>query len=242
MNRPMKATNMPTRVVTAEILDDLVENDPRAQRSRRDLQRLNRVMASRRLFVRALAGMTLDDGPREILELGAGDGTFMLRLARALRARWPATHVTLLDRLDLVDGATSDALRELGWHVDILQADVMDWAAQAAPRSWHLILANLFLHHFSDDPLRGLLHAIARRTDRFVALEPRRGDWPLLASRLVGAIGCNDVTRADAVASVRAGFRGAELSMLWPADRERWHLSEHAAGAFSHCFVAQRIR
>jgi hypothetical protein len=61
----------------------------------------------------------------------------------------------------------------------------------------------------------------------------------LQASRLLGLIGCNEVTRHDAVVSVRAGFVDQELSALWP-ERTRWHLQEEAAGLFSHCFVAQQ--
>ena len=53
------------------------------------------------------------------------------------------------------------------------------------------------------------------------------------------AIGANEITRHDAVASVRAGFRGQELSALWP-EPDRWRLQEWAASPLSHCFVAVR--
>lgn len=242
MSADMRALNAPMRVVEPELLDVLSEHDPRARRSRSDLRRLNRIMASGRLMLRALDRTKLVDGPQEILELGAGDGTFMLRLTRALGPRWCGSHVTLLDRLDLVDAVTAAGIRNSGWQVAATHVDVSDWITQPVPHPWHLILANLFLHHFEEPQLRGLLCAIAQRTDCFVACEPRRDRGPLLASRLVGLIGCNDVTRADAVSSVRAGFRGDELSSLWPLDAGRWHLREYAAGAFSHCFVAERAR
>jgi hypothetical protein len=73
----------------------------------------------------------------------------------------------------------------------------------------------------------------------FVACEPRRSALALGASRLVGLIGCNEVTRYDAPISVRAGFAGRELSGLWPAGGA-WQLREGARGLFSHCFVAGR--
>jgi hypothetical protein len=62
----------------------------------------------------------------------------------------------------------------------------------------------------------------------------------LLCSRLLGAVGCNDVTRHDAVVSVRAGFSGCELSSLW-TDNDNWQLTEQSAGAFSHLFIARKI-
>jgi len=86
-----------------------------------------------------------------------------------------------------------------------------------------------------------LLAAVATRTDRFFACEPRR-DWlALAASHLVGAIGANAVTREDAVLSVHAGFRGDELSKSWPVHGAEWQLQEYSAGLFSHCFRAERL-
>jgi hypothetical protein len=51
-------------------------------------------------------------------------------------------------------------------------------------------------------------------------------------------VGCSEVTRHDAIVSVRAGFAGRELSMLWPA--EGWDTAEKSAGLFSHSFAARR--
>ena len=101
-------------------------------------------------------------------------------------------------------------------------------------------MATLFLHHFSEAELRRLLEQAARRADVFLACEPRRDVVSLGAARLLGLLGCNDVTRHDARLSVRAGFAGKELSALWPAGGG-WRLTERRAGGFSHCFVAERI-
>ena len=56
---------------------------------------------------------------------------------------------------------------------------------------------------------------------------------------MLWALGCNDVSRHDAVVSVRAGFNGAELSALWP-DPSRWELHEDGPWLFTHRFVARR--
>jgi hypothetical protein len=52
-------------------------------------------------------------------------------------------------------------------------------------------------------------------------------------------IGCNGVTRHDAIVSIRAGFAEKELSGLWPKN-EHWALQERSANFSSHLFVAQR--
>ncbi len=108
-----------------------------------------------------------------------------------------------------------------------------------APPRWDLISTNLFLHHFQGTQLSAVLAAVAARSDRFFACEPRRG-WPaLIGSHLVGAIGANAVTREDAVLSVHAGFRADEISQLWPDTGSQWQCREHAEGLFSHCFSAR---
>ena len=103
-----------------------------------------------------------------------------------------------------------------------------------------MMVSNLFLHHFEEDKIAELFGLLARRVELFVALEPRRAGWPLFCSRLLWGLGCNDVTRHDAVVSVQAGFNGNELTRFWP-EKSKWRFAEGPAGAFSHLFVAQKI-
>lgn len=241
------------RSVGAETLDGLAAHDPAAQRSRRDLRRLHRWMGTRSIVVKALRhgpAPARPMAPLRVLELGAGDGSLMLGVARALAPAWPSVDLTLLDRQALVEPATVAAYARVGWTVTTVVVDVVDWArgsaaalpGPAAGARWNLVVANLFLHHFEAAPLALLLGAVAARSDRFLACEPRRGWLALVGSHLVGAIGANAVTREDAVLSVHAGFRARELSALWPAGGEgAWSHREHPAGLFSHCFFAQRL-
>ena len=239
---------MMQRIVAAEALDNLAENNPAAMRSRRDLRRVHRVMGTRSILLRALRdmmGAQRAARPMRILELGAGDGSLMLGVARALAPVWRNVEITLLDRQSLVDRATVDGYAELGWTASAKTVDVLDWAAQAGcngsePARWDMIVANLFLHHFQGTQLDALLGAIAIRCDRFFACEPRRARLALVGSHLIGALGVNAVTREDAVLSVRAGFGGDEITSLWP-DVAGWTTQEYPAGLFSHCFRAERI-
>lgn len=234
------------RKVSAEMLDHLNENDPRAMHSRRDLQRVHRVMGTRSIVCDALNQLVpqLAPGRLRILELGAGDGTLMLSVARALGPTWPAVELTLLDRQALVDKKTVDAYGQLNWKVNIETADVTDWIQESFPAKhenkerWDLIVVNLFLHHFEGTTLINLLHAIAGSGNRVFACEPRRSYLALTASHLIGVLGANAVTREDAVLSVHAGFRDAEISNLWRQTGLEWKVSEYSAGLFSHCFSA----
>ena len=84
-----------------------------------------------------------------------------------------------------------------------------------------------------------LFAGIAGMTDTFIATEPRRSAVALAGSRALVLIGCNEISRHDAVVSVKAGFKDRELSALWPKDND-WRLTERRAGLFTHLLIAQR--
>jgi SAM-dependent methyltransferase len=228
------------RQVTPELLDELAPDDPRARRSRRDLRRVHVAMRSVSILRRAVDRLGIAAPPRRLLELGAGDGTLLLRLGRAMYPEWRGTEVTLLDRQDIVSAETRASYQELGWPVAVLREDVMVWARAASAQRYDLVVASLFLHHFDAPALTDLLAAVAGRTDALVVCEPRRDTLARWGSRLIGLLGTNAVTREDAVTSVAAGFAGQELSALWPTTPERWFTEEWHAWPFTHCFAAIR--
>jgi hypothetical protein len=224
------------RVVAAEWLDELPPHDPRAIWSRRDLRRLNSWMGNRPRIEDTLRNVFASRPPRRLAELGAGDGTFLLRLARRLGARWPNVEVSLVDRQPAISPEVLQGIRECGWNAEVITADVFDWLK--AERRFDCLMANLFLHHFDLDALARLLELAAATAPAFVACEPRRSTTGLVTGRLLWLIGCNSVTRHDAPISVRAGFCGTELSSIWPGGD--WQLEERKAGLFSHLFVARK--
>jgi hypothetical protein len=227
------------RCIEPELLDALAPDDPRARRARRDLQRVNSVMGQTAAWHRVLqAGFATGQSPSTIAELGAGDGTLLLRLARKWSAAWPRVKVYLVDRQPAVTDQTLNGFAMLGWQAERVVADVKDWANTTSPVD--LVMANLFLHHLDDSQLSELLHHIASKTKVFAACEPRRSGVALAGSYLLGVIGCGPVTRYDAVVSVRAGFNNDELASLWP-DRNLWQLYEGRAGLFTHTFWARRF-
>lgn len=242
------------RTVVPEELDHLQPDDPAAIRSRGDLRRVHRAMGTCGVLTRelnaAVGHRSVGRLPLRVLELGAGDGTLMLRVARALKPRWPAVHLTLLDQVDLLHPKTHAAYAATGWSAAPLTMDALEWArqqnAQGTPGRderpvWDVVVANLFLHHFEGENLQMLLAAVSRCSRVFVACEPRRSGFALAASHWIGALGAGSVTRADAVTSVRAGFCGSELSALWAPVSAGWVLAERPAGLFSHCFRAERV-
>lgn len=226
------------RIVQPELLDTLPSNDPRAVHSRRDLHRVNGWMRNHAVMADAMQKALNRHTPGQITELGAGDGSFLLRVAQKISPGWPDVKAILLDHQNIVAPATLAAFANLGWHAETVVADVFDWSQTSA--AGEVVIANLFLHHFEGARLVELFRLISQRAKLFIAIEPRRALWTLFCSRLLWAIRCNEVTRHDAVASVRAGFSGHELSAFW-LDKQNWRLAEYRTGAFSHLFIARKI-
>lgn len=227
------------RIVLPELLDELDPNDPRAKRSRRDLRRVHRAMGSLSILREAIGRLRLRVPPTRILELGAGDASLLLRLART-QPEWRGAELSTLDRLDLVSRDTRERYDQHGWKLTVLQADVVEWAQADHSQHFDLCVTSLFLHHFDVETLHTLTGAIAARCDAFVACEPRRNAFARLGSRLIGFLGANAVTRGDAVKSVAAGFLDQEVTAIWPNSQADWWCEEYAAPPFTHCFAAAR--
>jgi len=197
------------RILETEWLDSLPASDPRAEHARRDLRRVNTLMGNARHIAAALRPHWRE-GMR-IADLGAGDGSLMRAVVRHLPGPIQAISVDKSNGIDVLD-----YLRR--------------------PEKLDAIVCNLFLHHLDADVLSDVLALAAERAPLFVACEPRRARIALQASRMLWVLGCNEVTRHDAVVSVRAGFTGNELSAAWPPGD--WKLEERVAWPFTHLFVA----
>jgi len=177
--------------------------------------------------------------PVRMVELGAGDGHLLLNVAHRLGPRSGRPELIFVDRQPCVDRPTRRAFQDLGYRVQVVRAEALQWLSQPRTDRFDLVIANLFLHHFTDTDLQKLLAETARWSDGMIACEPARSYLSWLASYCLAVIGCNDITRHDAPLSVQAGFRDREISRLWPATRE-WELGETSVGLFSRGFSARR--
>ncbi|WP_226575966.1 methyltransferase domain-containing protein [Acuticoccus sediminis] len=227
--------SLAARSLVPELLDTLPADDPGAMRSRGDIRRINAISFAAHILAGRMRRHAVAP-PRRILDIGCGDGRIMLALARRLAPTWPGVAVTLLDRQNIVAPRTLAGFTALGWSAATRGEDVLRPEAFASG-PFDIVVANLFLHHFGDAALAPLLANVAASAGLFVAAEPRRRPLTLVAAQALGAIGANRVTRHDAPASVRAGFRAGELTALWP--RSRQVLEERTVGPFTHVFAAR---
>jgi hypothetical protein len=225
------------RSLRPELLDQLEAADPRAVQSRRDLQTVNVLMGNPRILARALRGTI--SGAR-LIELGTGDGTLLLSVAKRLGTVKARVRAVLVDRRPSLSAETRASFDRIGWDVEALSSDVFEWLKRRDSPVSDVTIANLFLHHFEEPRLAELLGRASRQTRRFIACEPLRSRAALAGASLLRFVGCNDVTLHDAEISVRAGFRDRELSAAWPRD-PAWRLTERRSGPFTHTFIADHV-
>jgi hypothetical protein len=184
------------RRVDPEILDSLSADDPEAIGSRRDLRWINAIMGNYRWLHRRVRSH-IQPGWR-VLELGAGEGIFGRRLAHA--GQISPEQIIALDLAPCPDTWPTGAM----W----IQEDVFSQPLPAA----EIIVANLFLHHFTAERLTQLGRLLPSSCRYLAISEPARHPLHLWQGSLLAALArLNRVTRHDMPVSIRAGFMGNEL-------------------------------
>lgn len=198
---------MRTRVLQQELLETYPDDHPDAIIGREDLLLVNAVMGNHHWMERMLRRHFLPHW--KITEIGAGDGALSRRFVQAGICDAHALHA-----FDL-------AQRPASWPPEAAwtQGDLF---LQPLPDS-EVLIANLFLHHFTDEQLRVLGSRISPRTRLILAAEPERR-W---IHSVMGRFFCwlaelHPITQFDMQVSIRAGFRGDELARSLGLDAQVW--------------------
>jgi SAM-dependent methyltransferase len=194
---------------------DRTDNVPRdVEEALRDIAWVNRRLGGARALLRAIHPY-LPAGPDgsdiEILDVGTGGGDLAAAMVDLGRSRGRRVRVTAVDR-DPV--AAAFAAREVPEGVRVVQADA---AALPFPeKSFDLVTASLFLHHFRHPEAAALLSAFRRLARRAVVineLQRHRLPWAFIAVA-ARATRRSPMFVHDAALSVLRGFTETELRAL----------------------------
>ena len=106
-----------------DLLDQMTPDDPKAIASRRDIKRINAVMFQAAVMRGAISRCDLAS-PKRILDLGGGDATFTLSVARRMRPQWRGVELVIVDRMDVVESQTKRDFEKIGWDLKVVTEDV----------------------------------------------------------------------------------------------------------------------
>ncbi len=190
---------MTKRVIEPELLDHAEPEE--ARRNLDDLVRLNERFGGHGVLAKLMARVAKPQDEFSLLDVGAASGD----TGRFLKAKYPLAVVTSLDA-NPVNAAAAN-------HPKLL-ADA--FALPFGADSFDYVLCSLFLHHFSNEEIVGLLrsfYAVARKAVLINDLERHIISYCFLpATKLL--FGWHRLTVHDGSVSVRAAFRPNELRGL----------------------------
>lgn len=231
------APSLTRRHLVAERMDDPAV-DPRAlRRAFAALSRVHLLSGTGRRLRRALAGLAaaapVGSRPLRMLDLACGGGDASLDAAAWARRRGVALDVVAVDRSPTALTVVQERARRRGLSITCIQADAVD-GLPAGP--FDLAFSSLFLHHLEADAVVRVLAACRGRARHLVMEDLARSRLGLLMAHVtLRLVSRSRVAWHDGPASVRAGWRRAELEELarcaglagarvrrcWP---ERWLL------------------
>jgi SAM-dependent methyltransferase len=190
---------MGRRRIEHELLD---ESTPEAARpSLEDLVRLNQQFGGHALIKKLLGQLAGPDTAFTLLDVGAASGDS----AKYIRTLYPRATVVSLDR-NPVNATLAPQPKVL--------ADAFHLPFR--PRSFDFVFSSLFLHHFTDEQVVGLLREFSCLAKKAVLVSDLERHlipyWFLPATAPL--LRWNRITQHDGPISVRAAFTPQELESL----------------------------
>ncbi|WP_411825519.1 class I SAM-dependent methyltransferase [Luteolibacter sp. AS25] len=180
------------RKLTPELLDHLPHDDSGAISSRKDLRRINFFMGNEAWIVRQIPVAT-----KHVVEIGAGDGNLISKIAKLHPD-------SVAEAYDLAPKP-----RHLPEAVRWIRGNIFE---QEPPSRGGVLIANLFLHHFTDSQLSDLVNWFPK-FDTLIFNEPLRSNTPLVLGKMAHPF-IHPITRHDMRVSIEAGFIAGELPQI----------------------------
>lgn len=207
---------IPARSRRDEIMDRSDNTPAELAPALRDIRWTNRWLGGARVWLDGLAAYeaTPDSGdPLRLLDVGTGEADLPRRWVDRARRAGRAVEVTALDADPTTAAIARDACREYP-EIEVVRGDAFE--LPYAARSYHLVSASMFLHHFGEDDIVRLLRGFLRVASRAVVVHDlfrHRLPWAF-----IGAVGWgtwrSPMYRHDAPLSVLRGFTASEFETL----------------------------
>ena len=204
---------VPARRLDREWMDRSDNSPESVQGALRDIRWVNRILGGRRALLHPLAALLDElppDRPLEVLDVGTGGADLPLDMVDLAVRRGRRVRVTAVDR----DASAASAAARFAAgrpEVRVVLADAENLPFE--DRSFDLVTASMFLHHFDHGGVVGLLRRFRRLARRAVVvndLRRHRLPWAFIAT-VAHATRRDAMFRHDAPLSVLRGFTDDEL-------------------------------
>ncbi|MCX6134528.1 MAG: methyltransferase domain-containing protein [Ignavibacteriales bacterium] len=197
------------RSTSREIMDDMSINDERIDAALAELSVINRLLGGDRVSTSGIRRATEAipiDRPLQILDCGAGGSD----LVHALRELGRPFHVTALD----LNFRACQSSRPRISPMSVVNASAL--RLPFCDRSFDIVHAALFCHHFTEPELDGLFAEWSRVARVGIVINDlRRSVWAFLGITLLTSLfSRSSMVRHDGPLSVRRGFLKKELSEI----------------------------
>lgn len=205
----------PKRIYEEELLDAGEGTDEDVAKSLSDLRRINRFLGGRKVILRAISSYLDDTDSHRVslLDVGTGSADLPMAIAKECRQQGISPFIAAVD----VSERNLRVSRErLGVSPDVHLVRADSLRLPFAPRSFDIVTASLFLHHFRDEDVVRLLADFGRIARRAVIINDLiRNLVPYYFTRIAGPVlAASFLTRNDGPVSVLRGFTIAEMNDL----------------------------
>ena len=201
-----------TRDRQPELMDDPQISPKAHQHALSGLARLNRFSFIERTVWNAIVPFA-DDKPMRVLDIAAGSGDLVIKLAQRAKKTHKQINFTACDLSPFAAAVTAESAQSAGLDIATIQADI---TRDPIEGSYDIVMCHLFLHHLDEPEIVNLLVKMRSLATKGVLvtdlMRTRRGyALAYLASRLLTT---SRVVHVDALLSVRAALSGDELRSL----------------------------
>jgi 2-polyprenyl-3-methyl-5-hydroxy-6-metoxy-1,4-benzoquinol methylase len=209
-------TGLATRSHDLELMDDLLCRGEVVDQSLHELDVINRWLGGNQVTidgVSELLSKAEKDKPVLIADIGCGSGDMVMRIAR-----WGAKAGRKLKviGIDANPNIVEYARRKCHGH-DNVSFDVMNVLDQSfALHKFDIVVATLFMHHFTNDQLIRLFRSLNEQTRiGFVVNDIHRHPIALHSIRMLTSLfSRSEMVKHDGPLSVRRAFKRSELKAI----------------------------
>ncbi len=212
-----------------ELMDDPGISATEHRRALRGLCRLNALAClDRAIWPLIAAKASAKRGPIRVLDVAAGAGDMIARLARRASIHGAEVQWHACDKSEEALRCASAAAQKQGV---TLTTHALDVLSEPLPGGFDVAYSGLFLHHFDPPKVETILRAMSNAAKCVIVQDLRRTYQGMLLARVVPRLVTRShVVHTDAVLSVRAaytmdeliqmaagaGMAGADIRPMWP--------------------------